>query len=141
MMGQGVVALLSLVGSLSGEAASELRTEGQRRPHASGQPQSRHKGDGPWDRALGGANAEGKGGLQARPRKSSPRGGGKPEASGIRKPRELFQQRKVCLRGCLSGLGKRRSLGTVRRGIPVERLSGCTVQTRAGLVVWRKHER
>lgn len=38
-------------------------------------------------------------------------------------------------------LGKVEATETLRRGIPMERLSGCPTQTRAGLVVWRNHER
>ena len=38
-------------------------------------------------------------------------------------------------------LGKVEATVTLRRGIPMERLSGCPMETRAGLVVWRNHER
>lgn len=38
-------------------------------------------------------------------------------------------------------LGKVEATETLRRGIPMERLSGCPTQTTAGLVVWRNHER
>ena len=69
-----------------------------RRSCASGQPESRHKGDGPHEKrerlraGLWIEPMQRMRGPQARVRKSSLRGGGKPEAAGARKPRERFQQ-------------------------------------------------
>ena len=151
MTGQGVVALLSLVrASLSGKAASELRTEGQEGPvhlvnHRADTKVMAHTEK--RERPGTGLCVE----LMQKVRVASKQDQERVAQGEEENPRHrgpgsqdyCFNKgvRGKCALEAVSQAWESGGHCDLRRGIPMESLSGCPMETRAGLVVWKNHER